>query len=197
MGAPGHGGDLARCSDAELVRRAARLEPAAFTVLYERHSAAAFGLARRMLGSQARAEDAVQEAYLALWRAAGRYDASRGPVRTWLLGIVRNRSIDLLRKMDVHEHRQIAVDGVEERFVVEEDTAGDLVRREDAARAREALAALPLEQRQVLELAYFGGLTQAEIAEQLEVPLGTVKGRTRLGLTKLRDQLVGTTRAPG
>ncbi|MCA1671032.1 MAG: sigma-70 family RNA polymerase sigma factor [Actinobacteria bacterium] len=187
------GPDLARLTDEELVRGIARVEPAAFDVLYRRHGAAAFALARRMLGSQARAEDAVQEAFISLWRTARRYDSARGSVRSWLLGIVRNRSIDVLRGLDVHQRRRIEMENFEGRVAAPHETEADVVRREQARRVQSALATLPRDQRRVLELAYFGGWTQTEIAEHLELPLGTVKSRTRLGLKKLRcglDEIV-------
>jgi RNA polymerase sigma-70 factor, ECF subfamily len=197
MGVWERGGDASGWSDEQLIRHVARTEVAPLEVLYERHSAAALSLARRMLGSQERAEDAVQDAYLALWRGAGGYDASKASVRTWLLGIVRNRSIDLLRKMDVHDRRRLALDGFEERISGADDVAADVVRRDDATRVRAALALLPIEHRRVLELAYFSGWTHTEIAEHLGVPLGTVKGRMRLAMSKLSSELADRARSPG
>ncbi len=191
------GCDLARLTDEELVRRVARIEPAPFEVLYERHGAAAFGLARRMLGSQGLAEDAVQEGYISLWRGAARYDSAIGSVRSWLLSMVRNRSIDMLRRLGVDERRRIAMVGLEDRIAAGEESETDLIRREDATRVRSALAALPPDQRRVLELAYYGGWTQTEIAEHFDISLGTVKGRTRLGLEKLRSALDEVAHAPG
>lgn len=186
----GDGGhDLDRPSDEELVRGVARAEPAAFDALYRRHGAAAFALARRMLGSQSRAEDAVQEAFIGLWRTAPGYDPARGSVRNWLLGIVRNRSIDALRRLDVHQRRRIDSEFFEDRVATPDQTAERVVGRERARRVKSALRMLPPDQRRVLELAYFGGWTQTEIAEHLDLPLGTVKSRTRLALTKLRCAL--------
>lgn len=183
------GVDLTRLSDEELVRGVARIEPGPFEVLYERHGAAAFGLALRMLRSRGLAEDAVQEAYISLWRGAARYDPARGSVRSWLLGMVRNRSIDTLRRLGVDERRRIAMAGFEDRFAAGQEGETDLIRREDARRVRSALGTLPADQRRVLELAYYGGWTQTEIAQHFDMPLGTVKGRTRLGLEKLRSAL--------
>ena len=188
--------ELARMSDAELLRRAARIEREPFEVLYDRHSASAFSLARHMLGP-AQAEDAVQEAFLALWRSASTFDPAKGSVRSWLLGMVRNRSIDFLRTLGVHERRRVAFEGLEERLTTHEELEPDLVRREEAGIVRTALAALPRDQRRVLELAYFGGWTQNEIADLLDVPLGTVKGRTRLGLARLKAALDGVIPAAG
>jgi RNA polymerase sigma-70 factor, ECF subfamily len=172
-----------RLTDEELLRGVARIEPAPFEALYERHGAVAFALAQRMLGSEAQAEDAVQEAFINLWRGAARYDPARGSVRSWLLWMVRTRSIDLLRSRAVHERRRI---GLEADLAAREQTEAEYLRREQATAVRIALAALPPEQRHVLELAYYGGWTHAEIAEHFDIPLGTVKGRTRLGLEKLR-----------
>lgn len=191
------GYDLARLTDEELVRGVARIESGAFDVLYRRHGAAVFALARRMLGSQLRAEDAVQEAFLGLWRSAARYDPARGSVRTWLLGMVRNRSIDALRSLGVHERRRIEMEGFEGRIEAHDQTEKDFIRDEQATGVRSALATLPPDQRRVLELAYFGGWSQTEIAEHLDLPLGTVKGRTRLGLVKLRSALDEIVRAAG
>lgn len=190
------GPDLARLTDEELVRGVARIEPAPFEELYERHGAVAFGLARRMLRTQERAEDAVQEAYISLWRGAARYDPAGGSVRSWLLGMVRNRSIDILRRLGVDERRRIAI-GFEDRIAAGEQLETDLIRREEATRVRSALATLPPDQRRALELAYYGGWTQTEIAEHFDIPLGTVKSRTRLGLEKLRSALAETAHPAG
>ena len=181
-------GGLGRLSDEELVRRAARIDPAAFAELYDRHSVTAFSLARRMVGAS-RAEDAVQEAFLSAWRGVERYNPGRGAVRPWLMGMVRNRCIDELRRRDVHERRRAEVENVEERFAAPESTDGEVLRAEQSTAVWTALAMLPGNQRHVLELAYFDGWTQTEIAERLDLPLGTVKGRTRLALDKLRSTL--------
>ncbi|MDQ3644518.1 MAG: sigma-70 family RNA polymerase sigma factor [Actinomycetota bacterium] len=195
MDQAGSGGP-GRLSDAELVRRAARIDPGAFAALYDRHSVAAFSLARRMVGA-ARAEDVVQEAFLSVWRAAKRYDPGRGPVRPWLLGIVRNRSIDELRRLGVHERRRVEAEGLEDRFAARDSTDGEVLRADQSTSVRRALAALPEDQRRVLELAYFNGWTQTQIADRLGLPLGTVKGRARLALDKLRSALDPSLHAPG
>lgn len=189
-------GGLRRLSDEELVRRAARIDSAAFAELYDRHSVAAFSLARRVLGA-AHAEDAVQEAFLSVWRGIKRYDPARGSVRTWLLSIVRLRSIDELRKLDVHERRRREEEGLEEGFAAPDSPEGQALRGEQSTAVRAALATLSEAQRQVVELAYFNGWTQAEIAERLDLPLGTVKGRSRLALDKLRSALDPSVRSPG
>ena len=181
-------GGLAGLSDEELVRRAAQIDSAAFAELYDRHRVMAFSLARRMLGPE-RAEDAVQEAFLSFWRGMSGYDPGRGAVRSWLMGIVRHRSIDELRRLDVHQRRRAEAEGLDERFAARDSTDAQALSTELAATVRAALASLPEEQRRVLELGYFHGLTQTEIAERLDLPLGTVKGRVRLALGKLRSAL--------
>jgi len=184
---PGH--DLPRRTDEELVQAVARIEPAPFEVLYQRHGAAAYSLARYMLGSHGHAEDVVQEAFMNLWRGAARYDPARGSVRSWLLGMVRNRSIDMLRSLTAHERRRISIVGLEDRIAADEEIERECIRRAEANRVRSALRTLPPDQRQVLWLTYFGGWTQTEIAKHFDMPLGTVKGRARLGLEKLRWSL--------
>ncbi len=181
--------DLARLADEELMVLVKRADPAAFAVVYERHATAAFSLAYRMVGTRAAAEDVVQEAFLALWRGSGRYDITRGSVRTWVLGIVHHRAIDALRRSVVHDRRRASDEGLEERFETGERTDVEVARRDEAETVRSALRQLPAEQARVIELAYFGGFTHTEIAEALGQPLGTVKGRMRLGLTKLRAGL--------
>ncbi len=181
--------DLARLADEELMVLVKRADPASFAVVYERHATAAFSLAYRMVGSRSAAEDVVQEAFLSLWRSSGRYDATRGSVRTWVLGIVHHRAIDALRRSVVHDRRRASDEGIDERFDTGERTDVEVARRDEAATVRGALRGLPAEQARVIELAYFGGFTHTEIAEMLGQPLGTVKGRMRLGLTKLRDGL--------
>ena len=163
--------------------------PRAFELIYDRHGGAAFSLAYRMVGNRVAAEDIVQEAFLSIWRSRMRYDRSRGSVRTWMLGIVHNRAIDALRRGATHERRQEPLDGVEERHEAPERTDVEAARREEARSVRTALETLPDDQRRTVELAYFGGFTHSQIAELLDQPIGTVKGRMRLGLDKLRRQL--------
>ena len=166
-------------------------EARAFELIVERHQSAAFGLAYRMTGTRATAEDVVQEALVSLWRSNARYDRARGSVRTWILGIVHNRAIDALRRNSVHERRRASDEGIEERFEATERTDVEVARREEAEEIRAALRDLPPEQGRVIELAYYGGFTHVEIAEMIDEPLGTVKGRMRLGLTKMRGALGG------
>lgn len=184
-------GALHHLADEELMRLVRSSDPQAFAVVYGRHSGSAFSLAYRMCGTRTTAEDVVQEAFMALWRSGGRYDARRGSVRTWVLGIVHNRAIDALRRATVHDRRRASDEGLEERFETGERTDAEVARREEAGEIRSALGELPSEQSQVIELAYYGGFTHAEIADILGAPLGTVKGRMRLGLEKLRGQLDG------
>jgi len=161
----------------------------AFETIYDRHENAAFSLAYRMCGRRAMAEEVVQEAFLSLWRSGARYDRARGSVRSWLLGVVHHRAIDVLRAGVVREARDVSDDKMVERLEAPERTEVEVARRDEASQVRGVLGELPSEQRHVIELAYFGGFTQTEIAEMLALPIGTVKGRMRLGLTKMRIAL--------
>ena len=164
-------------------------DPRAFELLYDRHGGAAFSLAYRMIGNRVGAEDITQEAFLSIWRSRLRYDQARGSVRTWVLGIVHNRAIDALRKSFVHERRRDTLEGVEERHESKERTDVEAARREEARSVRSALDTLPEDQRRTIELAYFGGFSHSQIADLVDEPIGTVKGRMRLGLEKMRRQL--------
>ncbi len=169
-----------------------RRDADAFAVLYDRHGGAAYSLAHRIVGSRGLAEDVTQEAFLSVWRSGARFDAGRGSVRSWTLSIVRNRAIDALRRTSGAAPKL----DLDDEAALEGQTSGELtdseaIRRETAHRVRGALGELPDEQSTVIGLAYFGGFTQSEIAEMLEVPLGTVKGRMRLGLEKIRVTLSG------
>jgi RNA polymerase sigma-70 factor (ECF subfamily) len=183
------GQDLRSLADEDVMQLVRRADARAFEVIYERHSAAAFSLAYRMMGTRAGAEDVTQDAFLSLWRSGARYDRSRGSVRTWVLGIVHHRAIDALRRATVHDKRRASDEGIEERFEARERTDAEAARREEAGTVRGALSSLPADQSQVIELAYFGGFTHTEIADMLDTPVGTVKGRMRLGLKKMKAQL--------
>ena len=135
------------------------------------------------------AEDIAQEAFLSLWRSGARYDRARGSVRTWTLGIVHNRAVDSLRRSGVHERRRVSDEGIEDTLEAPERTESQAVEKATSREIRGALGELPSEQRKVIELAYFGGFTHVEIASMIGTPVGTVKGRMRLGLRKLRDRL--------
>ena len=178
-------------ADEDLMPLIRRGDASAFEVVYDRHSAAAFSLAYRMVGTRGLAEDVVQEAFLSLWRSGGRYDSARGSVRTWILGMVHHRGIDALRRAFVHERRRAGGEGVPDTVEAGTRTDVEAARHEEAATIRAALERLPAEQSRVIELAYFGGFTHTEIAEMLHTPVGTVKGRMRLGLEKLRGRLEG------
>jgi len=182
-------GDIRNLADEEVMQLVADGNPRAFELIYDRHGGAAFSLAYRMVGNRVAAEDTTQEAFLSIWRSRLRYDPSRGSVRTWVLGIVHNRAIDTLRRGSVHDRARDTIEGVEERFEAAERTEVEVARREEAAGVRSALDTLPDDQRRTIELAYFGGFSHSEIAELLGEPIGTVKGRMRLGLDKLRQRL--------
>lgn len=167
-----------------------RKDADAFEVLYDRHGGAAYSLAYRIVGDRGMAEDITQEAFLSIWRSNAGYDRAKGSVRSWILGTLRNRAIDALRrssgKAPKLDHED---DGILERISSEDRTDAEALRRETAQELRGALSALPQEQSKVIDLAYFGGFSHGEIAEMLGTPLGTVKGRMRLGLEKIRLEL--------
>jgi RNA polymerase sigma-70 factor, ECF subfamily len=181
--------DLRTLADEDLMQLMRRGDPRAFEAVYERHSGAAFSLAYRMVGRGNVAEDVVQEAFLSIWRSGARYERARGSVRTWVLGIVHHRAIDQLRRSSVHSKRRASDEGIEDRIESGERTDVEVARRDEAQAVRSAMESLPPEQSHVIELAYFGGFTHTEIAAILETPVGTVKGRMRLGLEKLRHSL--------
>ncbi len=183
------GREMSLLADEDVMQLVRRGDARAFEVIYERHSAAAFSLAYRMMGTRSGAEDVTQDAFLSMWRSGARYDRARGSVRTWVLGIVHHRAIDALRRATVHDKRRAGDEGIEERFEARERTDVEAARREESGTVRSALRSLPSDQSQVIELAYFGGFTHTEIADMLDAPVGTVKGRMRLGLKKMRDQL--------
>jgi RNA polymerase sigma-70 factor, ECF subfamily len=176
-------------ADEDLMLLVQRAEAAAFEVVYDRHAGAAFPLAYRMCGVRQLAEEVVQEAFLSIWRSGARYDRRRGSVRTWILGITHHRAIDALRRGVVQDRHRASDEGIEERLEASDRTDVEVARREEAHEIRGALDVLPDEQRRAIELAYYGGFTQSEIAELLDVPIGTVKGRMRLGMEKMRDRL--------
>ena len=154
-------------------------------MLYDRHARAAYSLAYRIMGEKQAAEDIVQDAFLKVWRAATSYRAARASVRTWILSIVHNRGIDQLRSTASRRRMQEKVEASAPRSQPSEAFA-ETWRNSQRERVREALKTLPEEQLKTIELAYFSGYTHLEIAELLGLPLGTVKGRVRLGLKKMR-----------
>ena len=158
----------------------------ALAALYDRHSRVAYSLAYRMMGERQAAEDLVQEAFLKVWRAAGSYRVERASVRTWILSILNNRGIDMLRSSASRRRTQERAEAQAPTSQPSEAFA-QTWRNSQRQQVREALQGLPPEQLKVLELAYFSGYTHMEIAELLDLPLGTVKGRMRLGLRKIRE----------
>jgi RNA polymerase sigma-70 factor (ECF subfamily) len=182
---------LRKLADEELMQLIAVNDADAFEVVLERHADAAFSLAYRICGRRSVAEDVTQDSFLALWRSGSHYDRARGSVRTWTLTIVHNRAIDVLRSTGARERRQASDEGLEERLEAPERTDAQAIGNAAAENVRGALGELPSEQRHVIELAYFGGFTHTEIASMLDTPVGTVKGRMRLGLNRLRAHLVG------
>lgn len=182
---------MAQLADEEVMHLVQEGDPRAFELFYDRHSGPAFSLAYRMVGNRTVAEDVSQEAFLSIWRSKLRYQSERGSVRTWVLGIVHHRAIDALRRNTVHDKRRASAEGIEERFEARERTDVEVARRDEARTVRAALEDLPDEQCKVIELSYFGGFSHSQIADQLGMPIGTVKGRMRLGLDKLRRSLAG------
>jgi RNA polymerase sigma-70 factor, ECF subfamily len=181
--------DLNGLADEDLMGLVQEGDARAFEVIFDRHGDVAFSLAYRMCGRRTTAEDVVQDAFLSLWRSGARYDRSRGSVRSWVLGVVHNRAIDFFRRESVRTGRDVSDDEAVQRLASGESTEREVQRRDDAALVRAALSELPDEQRQVIQLAYYGGFSHTEISSMLDLPAGTVKGRMRLGLTKLRVTL--------
>jgi len=188
----GRGWTEDRAGDHAALARMARGEGDAVAELYDRHARPIYSLALRILGDTTEAEDIVQEVFSQAWKQAARYNASRGAVGAWLLTLARSRAIDRLRAKrarpgDVSDERVAGQ-------LVDTGPPADLLvlSSEQVARVRAALDELPLLQRAAIELAYYEGLTHAEIADRLEQPLGTVKTRIRLAMLKLRDVLAGT-----
>jgi RNA polymerase sigma-70 factor (ECF subfamily) len=176
---------LAHLSDEALVALAARSEQSALAELYDRYGRTAYGLAFRILRDQALAEDAVQEAFLTVWRTASRFVPERGKASTWILTLVHRRAVDVVRREQRRHADSLdrapepAVEGVEE----------DAWLRFQRERVQEALRNLPDAQREALELAYYGGFSQSELAERLGQPLGTIKSRMFTGLSRMRELL--------
>jgi RNA polymerase sigma factor (sigma-70 family) len=177
--------ELAHLSDEALVALVARGDEGALAELYDRFGRVAYGLALRVLRDATLAEDAVQEGFLALWRSAGRFVAERAKASTWILTLVHRRAVDLVRKEQVRRAEPLERSPLEGAETTEEQAWLRLRR----ARVREALRRLPDQQREALELAYFGGFTQSELADRLGEPLGTIKSRMFTGLARLRELL--------
>jgi RNA polymerase sigma-70 factor, ECF subfamily len=181
--------------DRDLVRRVVAGDDMAFRSLFSRYGPAAKGLAVRVVRQPSMAEEIVQEAFLALWRDPGAYREERGTFRAWLLSTVHHRAVDAVRREEAHRRRNVAS---EPESLVEPDVGEAVVEEVDLvetrSRVRSALDSIPQDQRQVLELMYFEGKTQSIIADELRIPLGTVKSRTLLGMRRLRGILLEATR---
>jgi RNA polymerase sigma-70 factor (ECF subfamily) len=191
--------DLHALSDAELVQRMADGDVGALDVLYSRYARPVYSFALRIVGDGQVAEEVLQESFLRAWQQAGRFEFSRGSFPSWLLSITHNLAIDEVRRRQRRPQRADAVD-IADVLRLEVDESANVEEAAEAsdlrARIGSAMAQLPAPQRRVIELAYFEGLTQREIAALLEEPLGTIKTRMRLGMLKLKDYLAsegGTT----
>ena len=172
-------------TDQEIMTKLAHGDETAFQTLYERHGQVAYALALRLMRDPSQAEDIVQDSFLAVWRQGARFDGAKSSVRTWILSIVHHRSVDVLRC--ARRQRETApneetIHSIPDQCNIEQEVLLKL----DSRRLRLALQRLPHEQRQALELAYFGGYQYPEIAALLGVPLGTVKSRLRIAIEKLR-----------
>jgi RNA polymerase sigma-70 factor (ECF subfamily) len=187
-------GRYARLGDEDLISLVGSGDARAFAAFYDRHSRAAYGIAYRLMNERQAAEDLTQDAFLKVWRSAGGYRPERGSVRTWILSIVRNRSIDQIRSLASRRRIQDRVERAAPTSQPSEAFA-EAWRGYRRKRVGEALGTLPPEQREVITLAHLHGRTHKEIAQRLGLPLGTVKGRMRLGLKKLggRRELEGLT----
>jgi RNA polymerase sigma-70 factor (ECF subfamily) len=180
-------------SDSELLRALAERDTSALASLYDRYGGLAYSVAFRVLGDSGLAEDTVQECFLKLWNSAATFDQDRGSPRTWLLAVVRNRAIDKLRGSRSRSAREVDLDVIEPASAEPQgsDPWDEALFAAERRTVREALFRLPSEQRQAIELAYYGGYSQREIAEMAKVPVSTIKGRMRLALEKLRSYLDG------
>ena len=190
----GNGAVPGGMSDEELVAAIGRRDERAVAALYDRYGGLAYSLAYRILEDRGAAEDVVQDAFVSAWRRAVSFQPGRGSVRTWLLAILHHRGVDRLRSVAAMARRQEALEQIEPGTVP--DIAEAAAGRAEAEAVRAALTGLPDEQLEVLKLAYYGGFTHQEISQMLEVPLGTVKSRMRLGLERVRRALDPRTFAP-
>jgi len=184
--------DVEEARDRDLLRRIGTADEEAFRELFRRYSPGAMALARRVVRQPFIAEEIVQEAFLAAWRNAEGYREGRGSVRSWLMTMVHHRAVDAVRREESQRRR--AEDAQAGDVLAVEDPADAVVAQlglpEERRAVREALAELPAEQRQVIELMYFDGLSQSKVSERLGLPLGTVKSRTLLGMRRLRSSLI-------
>ena len=181
--------NLEAASDADLVAAIGAGDETALGLLYERFSGMLLGLARRVLGDASDAEEILQEAFLQVWSQAGRYDPGRSSVSTWLVLITRSRAIDRLRSRKVKDRTLQTVQQEKRSGHTSPQGVGDVLRQQRRRRLRREMALLPPEQREVLEMAFFRGMTQSEIAGETGTPLGTVKTRSLLAMRKLRQAM--------
>jgi RNA polymerase sigma-70 factor, ECF subfamily len=180
--------DLAHLSDEALVALAARADDGALAELYDRFGHVAYGLALRIVRDPGLAEDAVQEAFLAIWRSAGLFVPERAKASTWILTLVHRRAVDIVRREEPRRAEPLEA-APQARGSLTEDEAWLRLQR---TRVQEALRRLPDQQREALELAYYGGFTQSQLADRLGEPLGTIKSRMFAGLARLRELLDDT-----
>jgi RNA polymerase sigma-70 factor (ECF subfamily) len=173
-------------SDQELLAAIQRKEIRSLELIYDRYGTFAFSLAARILEDKALAEDVVQEVFFNLWRQASTFDVDKGSVRNWLLSCTHHRAIDFLRQRQGKTRRDFDINEAE-YLLKGPDPWEEVARNGDRELLKKAISQLPQEQRKTLEMAYFGGLSHAEVAEAMRVPLGTVKGRLRLAVEKLRE----------
>lgn len=182
--------DYSELDDTALIALIARRDEGALGTLYDRYSRLAFSLAMRIVGERTLAEEITADSFVSVWRAAGSFTEARGRFVTWLMSVVRHRAIDELRRLNVRPEGSSVELNEALQSTALPDGLDDLMDvRQRQVIVRSALATLPPPQRQALELAYFGGLTQQEIADKTGTPLGTIKTRMRLGLLKMRDEL--------
>jgi RNA polymerase sigma factor (sigma-70 family) len=179
------GRELAHLSDEALIALVARADESALAELYDRFGQVGYGLALRIVRDRALAEDAVQEAFLAVWRTAGRFVPERAKASTWILTLVHRRAVDVVRREQLRRAEPLEAASEPSGNVTENEAWLSLQR----ARVQEALRRLPDQQREALELAYYGGFTQSELADRLGEPLGTIKSRMFAGLSRLRELL--------
>jgi len=182
--------DLAHLSDEALVALVARADDSALAELYDRFGHVAYGLALRVVRDPALAEDAVQDAFLAVWRSAARFVPERAKASTWILTVVHRRAVDIVRREEPRRTEPLEAAPQPSANLTEDEAWLRLQR----TRVQEALRRLPDQQREALELAYFGGFTQSELADRLGEPLGTIKSRMFTGLARLRERLADTGR---
>ncbi len=182
-------GAPAELGDMELMQRVQTDDPLAFGALFDRFASRAYRVAFAIVRDKTRAEDIVQEGFLSVWRGRAQYQPQRGPVVSWIMGTVRSRAVDSGRRHGRHDDRRTGLENVDRQLPAHDDVPATVIERDRAAELRSVLARLPDEQRDVITLAYFGELSATEIADAMSLPVGTVKGRMRLGLQKLRADL--------